>query len=235
MKLRGRRRCAECGRRWSYFETGTATCPECGSLLSVSVDGEASLHTDGPAGLDLAPARDALDDESLQAAAERARSAARKYVRSRGFVRGGQLLDLDDTYLAAAELTHVAAHLRRTLEPDERAEAYFLSLLAGAEDGDRPDGVPDSLRWARALATAEAVEAYRRDVGRWLEEHPDPAASSLLGQLRSHERRVAALDGDVPPGDPGTLATAARCIGRFLREGDEDDLGEAEDALEALG
>lgn len=234
MELRGRRRCTGCGHRWSYFETGGAACPACGSISSVSRGQEAELHTDGPADLDLGPARSALGEGSLEEPAEQARSAARDYLRARGFVGGGELLPLDDGYLAAAELSHAADHLRRTLDPGDRTEEYFLSLLAGAGDGDRPDEVPEHLRWVRGLAAADSIEAYRRDVARWLDDHPGPAARPLLDRLRSHERRVAALDGDVPVEEAGALVAAARGVGRFLRDGDGDGLEDAEESLDVL-
>ena len=45
MKVRGRRECEACGARWSYFDTGEVTCPDCGSLHSVGLDDERALHT----------------------------------------------------------------------------------------------------------------------------------------------------------------------------------------------
>lgn len=199
------------------------------------MDDDASLHTDGPASLDLAPTRSALDEESLQGVARRARSDAREYLRSRGFVRGGELLDLDETYLAAAELSHAGEHLSRALATGEPTEAYFLSLLAGADDGERPEAIPEGVRWVRGLAAADAVSAYRRDVSRWLEERPGGAARPLLDRLRSHERRISALDGDVPTRESESLVAAARGIGRCLREGDDAALDLAADALDGIG
>ena len=78
MRIRGERECKDCGTRWSYYETGTPSCPDCGSLRSVGV-GERTQHTAGTAALDLSPARNYLDDGEggLRAAAERAAAEAR--------------------------------------------------------------------------------------------------------------------------------------------------------------
>lgn len=217
MRVRGNRECQDCGARWSYYDTGSVACPDCGSVHSVGVD-ERALHTDGDAALDLTEARRAADERSLPEAAERAASACRAYVRKRGFVSGGDLLALDDTYLAARELTGVGETLRRALSWDDETELYFLSLLRGAADGDRPAAadVPADLRGPRGLAAADAVEAYRRDLAAWLDEHPDPAARETLSELSVHERRIRALDGAVPPGEADRLVAAARDVGRYL-------------------
>lgn len=235
MKVRGRRRCVECDERWSYFETGSPDCPACGSLRSVSIDEEPTLHTAAPADFDLTPVRSMLADRSIVEAAEAARATAREYVRSRGFVAGGELQTLDGVVLAAAELGYASEHLRRTLSVDDPLEEYFLSLLAGAESGDRPDSVPDDLRWARGLAVADVVGAYRRDLSRWLEEHPHPEARPVLDRLRSHEKRFSVLDGDVPVAEADAFVTAVRELAVYLREGDEAALSRAEDRLSRLG
>lgn len=235
MKLRGRRRCTECDHRWSYFETGSPACPACGSLRSVAVDDDETLHTDSPASLDLSAARSMLDARPLREVAEAAEEAARGYVHARGFVRGGELAPLDGTTLAAAELRSAAAAIRRQLDVDDDVERYFLSLLADAPDGDRPRAVPDQLRAARGLATAECVGTYRRDVARWLAEHPHPEVRPAVDRVESHERRIAALDGDVDPAEADALVAAVRDLGEYLRSGDETALTRAEDRLSRLG
>lgn len=199
------------------------------------MDDDPALHTDTAGSLDLAPVRSMLDDRPLDEVAEAARSAARGYVRSRGFVDAGELADLDDRFLAAAELAYVADHLRRAMAVDEPAESHFLALLDGAPDGERPEDAPGTLRPARGLAAAEAVEAYRREVDRWADGSPPPEARPVLDRLRAHGKRVAALDGDVPASDVETLIMAARDLGRYLRDGDESALVAAEDRLERLG
>jgi len=235
MKVRGRRRCTECDTRWSYFETGSPSCPSCGSLRSVSVEDERTLHTDSPVDLDLSRARSMLDEQPLRDVAEAAQSAASAYVRSRGFVADGELRALDDTVLAAAELRYVADAVRRQLTVDDSTELYFLSLLSGAAAGDRPDAVSDALRAARGLATAECVAAYRRDLAKWLAEHPHPETRSVVELVQSHEKRLGALDGEVPPAEADALVAGVRELGDYLREEDEGALARAEDRLSRLG
>jgi len=65
MEIRGTRECRSCGRQWSYYETGTIRCPDCGAIRSVGIDERRQLHTDGAAELDLEPVREALADEPL--------------------------------------------------------------------------------------------------------------------------------------------------------------------------
>lgn len=242
MKVRGIRECKACGERWSYYESASVSCPGCGSLRSVGVDDERRLHTASAATLDLTAARDALDGgdadgESLRRAAERAVEETRSFARGNGFVDGGRLLALDDTHLAAAELRAVAGAVGRAARLDDDEEYYFLSLLRGADAGDRPDvdAVPDSVRDSRGLAYANVVEAYLRDLRAYLEEHPDPPARNAASVLREHVKRVQALDGDVPPGDAERLVQVARGLGEYLGDDDEAALVEARDRLDRLG
>lgn len=233
MKLRGRRECVDCGERWSYFETGGIECPGCGSVRSVARDDDAALHTASGDGLDLREARRAIDDRPLREVAELAADASRSFLADRGFLRGGELQPLDDVTVAAAELRPVADRVRRSMAPDEDAEWYLLELLRGAPEGERPDTVPDGFEDARGLGIADAVERYRADLARYLEEHPDPAARRALGTLRDHHRRVEALDGAVPPAHAERLLEAARELGAALR-GDDGALARAEDRLSRL-
>ena len=230
MKVRGRRECADCGSRWSYFETGDVACPDCGSLRSVAVDDEPALHTAGGADLDLSAALAAVDDRPLREVAGLAADASRAFLADRGFVHGGDLRPLDDATVAAAELRQVADRLRRSLDADEDAERHFLALLGGAAAGERPDDVPPALAADRGLAVAAAVDRYRADLARYLDEHPDPAARRVLGTLRDRVRRVEALDGDVPPAEAERLLAAARDLGAGVG-GDEAALARAEQRL----
>ncbi|MFB6353500.1 MAG: TFIIB-type zinc ribbon-containing protein [Halobacteriales archaeon] len=230
MKLRGRRECADCGERWSYFETGGVACPACGSVRSVAVDDEPALHTDGDPTLDLTGTRAAVDDRPLTEVATLAADACRAYLAERGFIDAGELLALDEVTVAAAELRAVADRVRRGLTTDEAAERHLLALLEGAPEGERPADVPDALRAARGLGVAAAVEQYRADVARYLDAHPDPDARRQLGTLRDHLRRVEALDGDVPTETASRLLAAARDIGAYL-DGDDAGLARAEDRL----
>jgi len=237
MKIRGERECTECRTRWSYYDSGTIACPSCGGLRSVGLD-ERREHTAGAATLDLTAARNLVDDEPLAAVASEAESICREYVRKSGFVHGGELQPLDDTYLAAAELTHVASDISRSMRVTDEEEQYFLGLLRGADQGERPgfEDVPASLRAARGLAYASAVDAYRADARRYLEEHPNGTARKLLGTLGEHQKRVEALDGDVAPRSVEHLVRVARDIGRALADADDDEgaLAEARDRLDDL-
>lgn len=235
MKIRGERRCQECGTQWSYYETGSVACPNCGSLRSVGTD-DRKQHTDSPTNLDLTPARDLLDDGRRREAAERATERCREYVRRRGFIVGGDLQPLDDTYLAATELVHVAKTVGRAMRVDDEGELYFLKLVRGTDAGERPapDDVPESLRAARGLAYANAVDEYRGDVRAYLDEHPDPVARDVLDPLGTQVKRVQALDGDVSPAAAERLVRIARNLGTSLIEDDEGALAEARDRLDRL-
>jgi len=251
MKVRGERECKECGARWSYYETGSVECPDCNSLRSVGVD-DRTAHTDTGATLDLTPhrtrfgdARGTLPEEGV----DDLKSDLREYARKRGFIRGGELLPLDDTYLAARELLEAIDLYDRLRDPGDRDREYLLALLAGADDGDRPaiEAVPDSLREARGMAAVRAVDEYRTDLLSFLDEldetdtadegdRSDPStvsvagddprsridpARALLERLRDRAKRVEALTGDVPPADADSLVDAADAIGEYVRTGDE--------------
>jgi uncharacterized Zn finger protein (UPF0148 family) len=236
MKVRGTRECQSCGTRWSYYETGSVECPGCGSMRSVGVDDERTLHTASPATLDLSSVRNAVDEQPLREVAERAVEETREFTRGYGFVDGGRLQPLTDTYLAATELLAVADAVARTARLSDDEEFYFLSLLRGADLDDRPavERVPESMRASRGLAYANAVEAYRSDVRAYLDEHPDDAAGATLGRLRTHVKRALALDGDVPLAESETLVRAARDVGRAIIEDDETALVEAGSRLDGL-
>lgn len=239
MKIRGERECTECGTRWSYYETGSVGCPACGSLRSVGLD-ERTEHTDLEVAFDLTPIRVDVDDVPTADLAERARERASSYVRRRGFVRGGELRELDDEYLAAAELRHVGDAVARRMRVDDREELYFLALLRDADAGKRPpvDEVPKSMRAPRGLAYADAVDEYRRDVRTWVEADGatlSPAARSVLEALNDHVTRVRMLEGDVPPASADRLVEAARDLGAALRTDDDEALERAAERLESLG
>ena len=240
MRIRGERECQDCGARWSYYETGSVDCPDCESLRSVGVD-DRTRHTATAGTLDLSAARDRLDagsddDADTREAAEHAAEACREFCRQHGFIDSGELAPLDGTYLAALELRYVAEEIGRAMRTDDATERYFLSLLGGADEGERPppDEVPESLRTARGLAAADAVGEYRREAGTYLDDHPDPAASAAFRTVAEHRKRVAALDGGVAPTTAERLLRAARDLGRYLRSGDEGALVTARDRLDRL-
>lgn len=235
MNVRGHRECKECGTRWSYYDTGEAACPDCGSLYSVGVDEERALHTATAATLDLTPVRREVDEASLRRLASQAAEHCREFTRGYGFIDAGTLQPLDDTYLAAMELQHVGSELERRLEVDNEEELYFTELLR-ADEGTRPppEVVPDSLRGMRGLAYASAVREYRSDLRTYLDEHPDVAAERVLGRVAEHAKRVRALEGDVPPREAESLVAAVRDVSRYLRDDEEAGLAEAETRLDGL-
>lgn len=235
MKVRGHRECQSCGARWSYYDTGEAACPECGSLHSVGVDEARQLHTATAATLDLTPVRSDLDAAPLRRIAGEAADRCRSFTRGYGFIDGGDLQPLDDTYLAALELHHVGRDLERRMDVGDDEERYLVALLS-ADEGARPAPaeVPDGLRAMRGLAAADAVDAYRSDLRTYLEEVPDPPAERQSGRLALHVKRLRALEGDVPPREAERLVDAAREIGRYLIEGDEGALSTAETRLDAM-
>ena len=235
MKIRGERECTECGTRWSYYETGSVGCPACGSLQSVGVD-ERTEHTDMQVAFDLTPVRNAVDEVESDDLAERARDRCRDYVRRRGFVNAGTLRELDDTYLAATELLHVADIVAREIHLDEREELYFLALLRDADQGERPPvaDVPTSLRAARGLAYANAVREYRRDIRTWAEDRElTTSQRGALETLGEHVTRVRMLDGDIEPQAAEQLITATRDLTNGLR-GDEMAFSQAQERLTSL-
>ncbi|MFB6170036.1 MAG: TFIIB-type zinc ribbon-containing protein [Haloarculaceae archaeon] len=236
MKVRGERECKECGTRWSYYETGSVECPSCGSLLSVGTDEERKLHTASTAELDLSDARLRLDGpRGVEASAEAAAEACRAWIRRQGFLGGGELLPLSDRHLAVAELANVAGELARRMTVDDDEEYHYLTLLRGAEEGERPEpeAVPDSLREARGLAVGQAVSEYVSEVRTYLDEHPDSEGRRLVERIGDHAKRVRAVDGAVPPEDAERLVAATRALQRYLA-GEESALLDAESRLDAL-
>jgi len=237
MKVRGRRECQNCGTVWTYYETGSPSCPECGSLHSVGLD-ERTRHTDTPTMLDLTPVRNAIDEVTREEIADRAVETAREYVRKRGFIDAGELRPLDDTYVAATELVYVARAYGRATHPSDDEALYFIDLLgtadedAGAPRG--PDTVPERFRSPYCLAMAAAVGDFQTDVRTYLRDEPDREAARLSGRIRDHRKRVEALDGDVDPAEARRLVSAARDLGKYLSRDDESALVTADNWLAGL-
>ncbi len=245
MKLRGERECKDCRTRWSYYETGEATCPNCGSLRSVAVEDKRKRHTDSPVEIDLSPYRDAVsDDADILDVADEIEDDCRTYLRKRGFIHAGELQPLDDTFLAVQELRAAIADERRDKRIgvdrgqriDDETERYLLALLAGADLGERPapDEVPDSLTDARGLAYATAVHAYREDVATYLDDTPDSEGRRVLERIRDHGKRLNALGGDVPPVEAERLVDACNDLHRYLTGEDGRDNGALSTALDRL-
>ena len=232
MRIRGRRECQSCGSHWSYYDTGEISCPECGSPVSVGI-GDRDEHTDDPVEFDLAPVREAVDEAPREEVAERAAALAREYCRRTGFVNAGELVALSGVALAAAELREVGSTVARGLRLTEAEETYYLRLLRGADAGDRPpvDAVLAAFRAERGRAVADTVGAYQDDLRRVVEE-PEPAVASVLSTVRTHRKRIEALDGDVPVRETEALVRAVRDVGRYLNDGDEAALARASERFE---
>ena len=234
MRIRGRRRCAECGEEWSYYDTGSVACPICESVHSVATGDERRLHTDAPVELDLADVKADVGTRPLREVAADAEQAALEYVSARGFVHAGELRSLDECMVATSQLRHVAADLRRSIrDHGDDAETHFLALLSGAPDGQRPEDVPGVLRGAYGLALADVVDQYRSETVAWLEDR-DRSTVATLEILGDHATRIESLDGEVPPEDADALLAAARGIGDFLRDDDEAALASAVERLDGI-
>ena len=235
MKIRGTRQCQSCESEWSYYETGSITCPNCGSVRSVGIDSERQQHTDRSEQLDVESLRSQLADDSLDSLDD-LKSTIRSYTRRRGFISGGELGELDGSYLSARELLHAADLVARSRQPTETEELYLLALLEAAENDTWPPEaeLPDSLAAARGMAVADSVEAYRRDLRTWLDDHPDPEAARTLGSLRDQLKRAEALQGAIPLGTTTGLVSVARALGQYLRTDDENALASARDRLQRL-
>ena len=235
MRVRGLRECQSCGREWSYYETGEITCPDCGSLRSVGID-ERSRHTDTATELDLSEFRSTFGERPIDEFADDLKSDLRSYRRGRGFISGGDLLVLDDTYLAASELLPGIDIYARTRDPSDDEEYYLLELLGGADRGERPasDEVPESMAASRGLGYAEAVREYLREVATWLDDDRAPEARRTMETLHEQVKRAEALQGDLPPEQSESLVAASREVARYLCEGDEAALSAARDRLGRL-
>jgi len=235
MRIRGERECQNCGSRWTYYETGSVECPDCGSVRSVGVD-ERTRHTASPVTLELTPAREMIDVEPPERVADRAAECAAEFVRRDGFIDAGDLQPLGDTFVAAMELKHVGRAIARSMTVTDDEERFLLALLDGAASGQRPppDSVPETLVPVRGLAAAATVSEYRRDLRQYLDDDPDERARTVLGAVEDHRTRVAALDGDVSPAQAEALIEAARAVGTHLIEDDPDALDRARDHLSEL-
>lgn len=237
MKIRGTRECKDCGHQWSYYDTGSVACPNCESLRSVGLD-DRTQHTAGAGTLDLSEHRTVLGDDTVGIAdvASDLKSTLREYLRQRGFIHGGDLRPLDDTFLAAHELLQTIDVYARTRDPTDDERLYVLSLVRGADQGERPavDDVPESMRAARGLAYATAVSDYRRDLVTWLEDNPNPQARTTLGALVDHVKRTESLRGDVPLQTSERIVQTVRDLVTYLLEDDETALVTAQDRLSRL-
>jgi len=234
MKLRGRRECQECGERWSYFETGEITCPACESPRSIAIEGPTE-HTAGTASFDLTPVRTLIDTKPLREVADAAADHTRPYLRAVGFIEQNELQPLDETVLAASELRRVGRTFGRLLQPTDAETQYFLTLLRGADDGERPapEEVPETFYPERGLAITASVSMYRSELRRVVNE-PEPTLDRALSQLDTHLKRVNALDGEINPKQSERLVKAVQDIGEYVRSDDETALTRAVERLDSL-
>lgn len=229
MKIRGERQCRDCERHWSYYETGSVSCPACGSLRSVGTE-DRSTHTDAAVTLELgayrAQAAEATTAEAtpaeapgaeatptsvdtakrLQAslAADELKRDLRRYLHKRGFIHAGALRPLDSTYLTACELLEAVDCYDRCRHPTDGDQAYLLALLTGAETGTRPDRelVTTQLREARGGAAARSVSDYRDAVGTVLEL---VGTAESAGQADADQAGTDQADADQPELNPADI------------------------------
>ncbi|GAA0229285.1 hypothetical protein GCM10009000_050650 [Halobacterium noricense] len=206
-------------------------------MQSVGLEDDRVQHTDSAVTLDLAEAREAVDERPLREVSALVADTAREYVRKRGFIKGGELQPLDDTYLVAQELRHIADVFSRALEIRDDEELYFFSLLRGADTGERPAtaDVPESLYEVRGLAVSESLHDYHDEMGDWVREHDaGREGRNTLETLGEHVRRARALEGGLDIDTADTLVSSARDLARYFREGDENALVSTRDTLDRI-
>ncbi|MDZ7730734.1 MAG: TFIIB-type zinc ribbon-containing protein [Natrialbaceae archaeon] len=219
MEVRGQRECSECGTQWSYFETGSRSCPNCGSPRSVG-HGEPAPHTDSVTALELEDVAESIDAQPLTDTARQVANRCRTYVNDRGFIEEGSLRDLDDTYLSAWELRHLVTELRTLSDADPSTEEYFVTLLATTIRDERPtaEAVPPAAAAARGRGYADAVDRYRHELRRWQPTDRDRGGAAELERLRAIVRSIQAVDGAVEPALAETLVSVTRGLAASLRD-----------------
>ncbi|AKH97877.1 DUF7117 family protein [Halanaeroarchaeum sulfurireducens] len=235
MRVRGERTCRNCGATWSYFETGSIRCPECDSARSTG-RGDPTLHTDRSTNLDLSGPRETAAEGNLDDALQDASETCLEYIHDRGFIDGGSLRALDESYVHAQELRHAATLATSRLELSD-AEREYLHTLVAADPGDRlpAEAVPKQLWAARGLAVATTVREYRDEMRTYRSERDDdPRIRELIEPLREHARRIRALDGEVEPQYADDLLAAARAVGAYCRDSENETLQSARTAVEQL-
>jgi len=192
MEIRGERECLDCGETWSYFETREPACPDCGSLRSRAVE-------DGDE--DTAAAVETGDlltrfGSDFGAALEEAEDRCREYTSRAGFVEGGELLPPSPVYVMACEVKHVASEFVGEREPTDKEREYVVSLVEGVEDEEPPSPGerPETLDAAHNRAVAETVEAYAKELSRYLRNLDE--ADARVEEARDLAKRTQATDGD---------------------------------------
>lgn len=233
MRIRGERECVDCGTRWSYYETGSITCPDCSSLQSVACD-DPTQHTTTEAELDLTDVRADIETASLADLAAETADRCRAHVRQLGFIHGGEPRAPTNREFVAAELAQVARQIKLGTGDGPAVESHFLELLRGVEAGTRPDpGAVPKACWApRAAGYATVLRSFRRELASWSRDHETGStARRALERFDTHVTRLDQLAGPVPPGSVEPLVAASRSLATGLA-GEEGDL---ERTLELLG
>lgn len=235
MRIRGRRECTDCGREWSYYETGAVTCPDCGSPFSVGRD-ERTQHTDAAVELDLAAERAAVEEEPLGDVLAAAAETCREYRRRSGFIRAGALREPTAVDLVASEIVHLAGAVRGRDGFEPATAEYALSLLAVPGEGSRPppERVPADVRESRALGVADVVAEYVAAARRWDGADPADRVAALLERVEDHRRRVQAIGGDLPPASAEALLEALRDCHATMTGADDAAVARGHERLERL-
>lgn len=196
--------------------------------------GPPAEHTAGATEFDLSPVRAAIDERPLREVAEEAADAAGEYLASAGFVEAGELQPLGTEYVAAVELRRVGRTAGRLRALTNEEEAYLLALLRDADRGERPTpgAVPETFHPERGLAVAASVDAYLADLRRVLE--PEGRLARVISELRTRQKRIGALDGNVDPATTESVLEATQQLSDAV-DGDESALERAATAIDDAG
>jgi hypothetical protein len=193
---------------------------------------EPTEHTATDTTLDVTAVQANVGEKPLRNLAKQAADLAREYTAKAGFIDAGELQPLDDTVLVAAELRRVGATLGHVMQIADEEELYFLELLRSANGGDRPDSeaVPETLAPERGLAVTASVDAYLTDFRRAFPDR-ERSVTNVLSSVRTHRKRIEALDGDVDPAEAEQLVRTVRDLSDYVREDDETALSRALERL----
>ncbi len=216
MDVQGERECLDCGERWSYWDTRTVECPECGSPRSRGVGDGARPEEEFTA--------EDLDDTDLAATLENAEEAARSYTTKKRFVVAGDLRPPDPVYVMATEVKHLAAeHAVRDEGFTDDEREYAVALVTGLEEGEppHPDERPESLDAVHERAVADVVEDYGGEVVKWARDRDldDTDVMRDVEDARQVAKQVKATEGE-----EGDAVEALRTL-RDVYEGFEEIRG----------
>jgi hypothetical protein len=229
MQFTGHRRCKQCASEWSYFETGSVSCPECGAIKSTGIGGP-EPHTAQHTSLELAPYWEVTDEE-VRIESDKIRRAVTEFLSEYGFIKGGDFLPLHDEVLAAGELRHAAYRYNTLGDPSEEVEHYLLGLLRAVMGESRPTSPPDVLKQARGRGTADILEQFLRDMRQWTQARAATELMPIRESFRTHLHRIQALEGDVDPVVLSRLIQSARAVQQYIAREDQQSLSKARDHL----